>query len=41
MELLRFMLLVLLFDLAADPLGADSPKGRARPEWERCRDVPL
>ena len=36
MELLMCLLLVLLVDLAADPLGVDSREGRDRPEWERA-----
>ena len=35
MELLMFLLLVLLVDLAALKWGADSREGRGRPEWER------
>jgi hypothetical protein len=31
-----FVLLVLLVDLAADPLGVDSREGRDRPAWERA-----
>ncbi len=41
MELLLFLLLVLLIDLAALKWGADSREGRDRPEWERRRDLPL
>jgi len=33
---LLFLLLVLLVDLAADPLGADSREGRDRPAWARA-----
>jgi len=36
MELLLFLLLDLLVDLAADPLEADSREVRDRPEWERA-----
>jgi hypothetical protein len=41
MELLMFLLLVLLVDLAALKWGADSREGRDRPEWDRRRDPPL
>jgi hypothetical protein len=36
MELLMFLLLVLLVDLAALKWGADSREDRDRPEWERA-----
>jgi hypothetical protein len=41
MELMIFLLLVLLVDLAALKWWADSREGRDRPEWERRRDFPL
>jgi hypothetical protein len=41
MELLLFLLLVLLLDLAALKWGADSREGGDRPEWEQRGDVPL
>jgi hypothetical protein len=41
MELLLFLLLVLLLDLAAFTWGVDNREGRDRPERERRGDVPL